>query len=74
MMRKLTALELAASVSPRHELGHILGFRHEHIRSEANSSCDEGGAFRAVTDYDQASVMHYLQSLLPLIIDRNRAG
>ncbi|WP_394831109.1 M57 family metalloprotease [Pendulispora rubella] len=46
----------------RHELGHILGFRHEHIHPEAHpaqSHCEERGAWKAVTIYDSNSVMHY---------------
>jgi hypothetical protein len=49
----------------RHELGHVLGFRHEHpwapnpVCSEQQSSVafDIGG--RRLTAYDQTSVMHY---------------
>jgi hypothetical protein len=40
----------------RHELGHILGLRHEHIRG---GSCNEGGTSRDLTPYDRGSVMHY---------------
>ncbi|ABF87456.1 putative lipoprotein [Myxococcus xanthus DK 1622] len=44
----------------RHELGHVLGFRHEHTRS--TGSCFEDNAWRALTStYDRASVMHYPQ-------------
>jgi hypothetical protein len=42
----------------RHELGHVLGLRHEHTRPEAGV-CFENSAWRAVSPYDQASVMHY---------------
>jgi hypothetical protein len=44
----------------RHELGHTLGFRHEHTRPEAGT-CFEDTAWRALTAYDASSVMHYPQ-------------
>jgi Dual-action HEIGH metallo-peptidase len=44
----------------RHELGHTLGFRHEHTRPEAGT-CFEDNNWRALTAYDAASVMHYPQ-------------
>jgi serine protease len=47
----------------RHELGHVLGFDHEHIRPEASATsipgCVEGPDWRALTSYDPASVMHF---------------
>lgn len=43
----------------RHELGHVLGFRHEHTRNEAGGGCYEDSQWRGVTEYDRASVMHY---------------
>ena len=45
----------------RHELGHVLGFRHEHIRSGAPPDCpgEEIGEALTLTDYDPSSVMHY---------------
>lgn len=45
----------------RHELGHVLGFRHEHIRVEAPAACpDEDIADVSIlTGYDPKSVMHY---------------
>ncbi|MGK3988764.1 hypothetical protein WME99_37310 [Sorangium sp. So ce136] len=48
----------------RHELGHTLGFRHEHIRPEAapGTCTDETDPYwRPLTPYDSASVMHYPQ-------------
>jgi uncharacterized protein (TIGR03382 family) len=45
-----------------HEMGHILGFRHEHIRPESGAAeCAEDANFRGLTAYDRASVMHYPQ-------------
>ncbi len=43
-----------------HELGHTLGFRHEHTRPESGT-CFEDNNWRALTAYDSASVMHYPQ-------------
>ena len=45
----------------RHELGHVLGFRHEHIRSGAPPICPDEplGNTIELTDYDPQSVMHY---------------
>ncbi|WP_200883673.1 peptidase M10 [Archangium violaceum] len=47
----------------RHELGHVLGFGHEHLRPEANAStlpgCAEAAPWRALTQYDSGSVMHF---------------
>jgi hypothetical protein len=42
----------------RHELGHILGLRHEQTRPEAGT-CFENNSWRALTPYDRGSVMHY---------------
>ncbi len=44
----------------RHELGHVLGGRHEHTRPEAGT-CFEDQDWRGVTNYDAFSVMHYPQ-------------
>ena len=46
----------------RHELGHVLGFRHEHIRSGAPPDCkgENLDYIFELTPYDPTSVMHYL--------------
>lgn len=44
----------------RHELGHTLGWRHEHTRPEAGA-CFEDSEFKPITSYDKFSVMHYPQ-------------
>jgi hypothetical protein len=43
-----------------HELGHTLGFRHEHTRPEAGT-CFEDNNWRPLTPYDSSSIMHYPQ-------------
>ena len=64
----------------RHELGHTLGFRHEHTRPEARA-CFEDSNWRALTSYDPYSVMHYPQcngkgdwSLTLTSLDKSGAG
>jgi hypothetical protein len=44
----------------RHELGHTLGFRHEHTRPESGV-CFEDANWRPLSSYDAFSVMHYPQ-------------
>ena len=41
-----------------HELGHTIGFRHEHTRPESGT-CFEDNNWRALTSYDANSIMHY---------------
>jgi hypothetical protein len=42
----------------RHELGHVLGYRHEHTRGVPGCSFEDG-MWTAETVYDPRSVMHY---------------
>ena len=42
----------------RHELGHVLGYRHEHIQGIAGCR-REGTDWQPLTPYDSKSVMHY---------------
>lgn len=64
----------------RHELGHVLGFRHEHIRSGAPPNCPDESTANTVdlTAYDPRSVMHYfcggVGSRELAITDVDRAG
>lgn len=43
-----------------HELGHVLGFRHEHTRPESGT-CFEDNNWQPLTPYDSSSIMHYPQ-------------
>ena len=42
----------------RHEIGHVLGYRHEHNRA-ASGCLFEDSKWRPLTAYDPKSVMHY---------------
>ena len=42
----------------RHELGHVIGARHEHTRPDSGK-CFEDNNWRPLTNYDAFSVMHY---------------
>ena len=44
----------------RHEIGHTIGFRHEHTRP-SSGPCFEDNEWRPLTAYDPLSVMHYPQ-------------
>lgn len=46
-----------------HEIGHVLGFRHEHIARPggALAGCAEPADYRAIGPYDVSSTMHYPQ-------------
>ncbi len=45
----------------RHELGHVIGFRHEHIVTHAPAACpnEDTDDIIVLTEYDPQSVMHY---------------
>lgn len=47
----------------RHELGHVIGFRHEHIHPDNRVyDCKESDySYEILTAYDRSSVMHYPQ-------------
>lgn len=42
----------------RHELGHVLGYRHEHIRGISGCFFEDNN-WQPLTAYDPKSVMHY---------------
>ncbi len=41
-----------------HELGHVLGFRHEHANQNTGMEFEDFN-WRSLTTYDSASIMHY---------------
>lgn len=55
-LKNIAPLTLAGVL--RHELGHVIGFRHEHTRPESGT-CFEDNNWIVVTPYDAKSVMHY---------------
>lgn len=55
-----TEVEVDRTGILRHEIGHILGYRHEHITGEAGCVELEDNLWERITDYDPESVMHYL--------------
>jgi hypothetical protein len=57
-------------VLARHEIGHILGFRHEHIHSDASPRCSEGDShYEELTEFDDDSVMKYNNCTLNQIVN-----
>jgi hypothetical protein len=42
----------------RHELGHVIGYRHEHIKGVPGCFSEDGN-WKPLTKYDPHSVMHY---------------
>lgn len=42
-----------------HEVGHVLGLRHEHIHTGAMPRCTETGTVEQLTAYDNLSCMRY---------------
>jgi hypothetical protein len=46
----------------RHELGHTLGFLHEHVWATPGCGESPDSSSRAVTAYDTQSIMHYFCS------------
>jgi len=43
----------------RHEIGHILGFRHEHLNQAGVRCAEKDVTWRPLTEHDTPSVMHY---------------
>ena len=43
----------------RHELGHVLGYRHEQLDEDSGCYRKESGQWDRITEYDPRSVMHY---------------
>lgn len=43
----------------RHELGHVLGLRHEHISNPVMCTEEKFVDARSLTPFDNASIMHY---------------
>jgi hypothetical protein len=56
-----------------HEIGHTIGFRHEHISAAATPRCSEGGTegvdYESLTAFDTASVMKYANCTVSSVIN-----
>lgn len=56
-----------------HELGHTLGYRHEHIHSGASPQCSEGGVsgtdYVELTAFDTLSAMKYNNCTVSQVIN-----
>jgi hypothetical protein len=61
----------------RHELGHVLGYRHEHI-SNVPGCFSEDNNWKPLTGYDKLSVMHYFcgggGSIALILTDSDKKG
>lgn len=58
-----TSFALSLKETVAHELGHTLGFYHEHASSSASKGCGTDTAdatYEALTGYDPPSIMHYV--------------
>ena len=59
-LQRFFQTETEARINALHELGHVMGFTHEHRQFEQNDPfCMEGIPFRGVTPPDADSVMGY---------------
>jgi len=56
-----------------HELGHILGFRHEHTHSGASPRCFEDNNTIELTAFDTNSVMKYADCTVSAVINGGNA-
>jgi hypothetical protein len=43
----------------RHEIGHVLGFKHEHVAAPATPCPEKDVTWRSLSEHDVPSVMHY---------------
>ncbi len=57
-----------------HQLGHILGFRHEHIRNTTGGQCIEMIDWEALTSYGGESVMHFRNDICGYTVNTDPNG